>query len=245
MNFNMYELLTAKDRKRRLDNVLKYLSNSVLPSENNRIKYNTIFYFVKLYANKINFHLNEDTINDKFKDGAEPNPLGDFYSDFKIKADVKEKFKVSLACDPVIADVWNKDRLVESLDEIGSPEAPWVQHKTNHMFRLFLPMGITEVFNGNHSANSGIIKGDGEIVFDTREEQSALNGEIYDMSHLYKDYYYDSYYFRSKADKNFRMKGSFESGCIFEIGRLIHKNNISFISLLKFRDEAVENYYQL
>lgn len=61
------------------------------------------------------------------------------------------------------------------------------------------------------------------------------------MSHLYNDFYYDGYEYRSYTDKSFRMKGSFESGCIFEIGRLIHKNNISFLNVLEFRSKNKED----
>lgn len=40
------------------------------------------------------------------------------------------------------------------------------------MFRLYLPMGVTEVYNGNHSANSGILKGEGNLSFNVTDNSN-------------------------------------------------------------------------
>lgn len=231
-----------KERKRRLENILKFINDSVVPTEENWIKADTIFFFVKIYADKINCKLNDEVITSGgYIEDEKRFPLGEFYELNKKSVKTETDFTVSLARDPVITNIWNSDRLVSSLNDVATIENPWQQDKNKHAFRLFLPMGLTEVFNGNHSTNSGIITGTGKLQFVTSDSSSGYNGEVWDLSHLYNDYYYDGYEYRSRSNSKIHITGSFESGCIFEIGRIIHRNEISFLRVISSRNRLENN----
>ena len=223
MVFNGY-----RSRRERLSNIVRYVNEFALSKSVVQSNSRTVFYIIKLYTDKINISMNEQLMT-----GTEIDkhlyPLGDFYDMVKTEVKINHDFWISLARNPVLTKIWNKERLVENLSDVAEPDNPWKQDQNNHMFNIYLPMGITEIHNGNHSANSGIIKGEGAIKLVGNPSDDSPKTTIYDMSHLYDEYYYDGTYFRSKYDKHFKMKGTFESGCIFEIGRCIHEKGISFI----------------
>lgn len=231
-----------QERKERLEKILAYINDYIIHPDStlNDIRGDIIFNIVKIYTDKINFQLNEDTITGRRFEGERYYPLGDFFDDYSKPSAIKLEmpFKISIARDPVLTEIWNPRSHAEALSEVATPTNPWTQQE-DHWFSLYLPMGVTVVHNGNHSANCGIIKGEGELTFDF---EATGKSKIYDMSHLYKDYYYDGTDFRSKTDKFFRMSGSFESGCIFEIGRVIQKNRMkmSFLDTLKMRNKMIE-----
>lgn len=229
------EKVDRKERKERLEKILAYVNDYIIHPDFtlNRIRPEIIFYIVKIYADKINFHLNEDTITFERFFGEKYFPLGDFFEDYaKLSAiELEMPIKISLSRDPVLTEIWKAESHAKALNEVATPTNPWVQ-QDDHWFSLYLPMGVTVVYNGNHSANCGIIKGEGELIFDPA---NAARNQMYDMSHLYEDYYYDGTLFRRKSDRSFKMPGSFESGCIFELGRIIHENKLSFFSVLRNR----------
>lgn len=228
-----------QERQNRLKQVLSYINDYIIHPDStlNDIRGDIIFNIVKIYTDKINFQLNEDTITGKRFEGERYYPLGDFFEDYSKPSAIKLEmpFTISLARDPVLTEIWTPRSHAETLNNVATPTNPWMQQNGHH-FHLFLPMGVTVVYNGNHSANCEIIKGEGELTFDL---EATGKSKIYDMSHLYRDYYYDGTDFRSKTDIFFRVPGSFESGCIFEIGRVIHKNKIriSFLKTLKMRNK--------
>jgi len=223
MVFNEY-----RSRSDRLKNIIRYVNEFVLNKSVIQLNRKTVFYLIKLYTDKINIAMNEQLMVGT-KIDSHFYPLGDFYNAVKKEVAVNRDFCISLARNPVVTKIWDKERLVENLSRVAEPDNPWQQDKINHMYNIYLPMGVTEIHNGNHSSNSGIIKGEGELKVFVNPPIGFAHTTVYDMSDLYDEYYYDGTYFRSKLDKHFKMKGSFESGCIFEIGRCIQKKGISFI----------------
>lgn len=128
--------------------------------------------------------------------------------------------EISLKDDLVIPVAWNTSRFVDNLTRIGSDcDNPFLFKSFNHMSMLFLPIGVTIVHNGNHSILSGIIKREG-VIFPT---------EVIDLSTLYDSFMFDGTYYRDmKSNKIIRKVAYFELGVIYEIGRLLIKNNIAF-----------------
>ena len=221
-------LSAQRDNKKRLSDILRYIEDFIFAKEYTNFSHITVFYIVKIFTDRINTFLNEDTINGK-RNNNKYDPLGDFYNYNLRYVEPEKDFDISLARDPVITNIWNTDSLTKAFCTISEDNNSFVHQGLNHEFRIFLPMGVTEVYNGNHSVNSASLKGDGILHVYKKPRKGFIQAEICDMSHLYDEYYYDGTYFRSKYDKHFKMKGTFESGCIFEIGRCIHEKGISFI----------------
>lgn len=222
MVFNEY-----RSRRERLHNIVNFVNEFVLSKSVLQSNRRTVFYIIKLYADKINISMNEQLMSGMEID-EHLYPLGDFYDMVEKEVGINHDFWISLARNPVVTKIWDKERLVENLSNVAEPSNPWKQNQENHMLNIYLPMGVTEIHNGNHSANSGLIKREGKIKVIGNPSDDSTKTTIYDMSNLYDEYYYDGTYFRSKYDKHFKMKGTFESGCIFEIGRCIKEKGISF-----------------
>lgn len=54
---------------------------------------------------------------------------------------------------------WNKERFVNALLNIGQNVGNLFEYdKINHMATYIYPIGLTIVYNGNHSTLSGILK---------------------------------------------------------------------------------------
>ena len=56
-------------------------------------------------------------------------PLGDFYNAVKKEVAVNRDFCISLARNPVVTKIWDKERLVENLSRVAEPDNPWQQDK--------------------------------------------------------------------------------------------------------------------
>jgi len=127
---------------------------------------------------------------------------------------------LELKSDLIFPWPWNKDRIKDTLSFIGKGRKAgiWKEDTLNHSIVFWLPMGIGWVRGGNHSIANGIINGEGIIQ----------NYDAYDISEMYKYIYCDGEYFYKKKDnsKLFPVQ-SIEFACIFEIGRIMHENNIS------------------
>lgn len=134
--------------------------------------------------------------------------------------------QISNARDPIITKIWNSERIAGAVKNIGkgmmnkhfyksgiekSNDFKFIE--TNHMSQYFYPLGITLVYNGNHSIYSGMNKGEGHI--DVKE--------VYDMSYLYDEFYFDGTYINNLKTKE-KHKVYFEIGVLFEIGRLLLNN---------------------
>lgn len=214
----------------RLERLLDFASDCL---ENVHRK-ETLFYLVKIYADKLNICRNDELItypdeSSKFWGSKEKfDVFEDFFVANGKEVSFEHPFTISLTKNAVISNVRKKKSLYETLDEIGKPENPWVV-TTDHSYRLFLPFGVTEVYDGNHSANCGKIKGEGILTFPNKNNVS----EIFDISSLYGRYYFNGVDFCSYADKKDKVRTSFEIGCIYELGRIINDNGIQFLNYVQ------------
>lgn len=132
-----------------------------------------------------------------------------------------EKISISLKDNLVIPVAWDISRFVNTISEIGTDCGNQFKfQKLNHMSMLFMPVGVTIVHNGNHSILSGIIKREG-IIHPT---------EIVNLVPLYEKIKFDGKYYRDiESNEIIQEVNNFELGAIFEIGRLLIKNDISFL----------------
>lgn len=134
--------------------------------------------------------------------------------------EVKDERSVLLNRDLVLPWSWKTSRLVNCIAQIGEgrTEGPWRQDY-NHRVDLWLPMGIAWVSGGNHSISIGIIQGEGSITPES----------IYDISPVYDYVHCDgvNYYREDDGFKISPVKNA-EIAAIFEIGRLMKENSISY-----------------
>ncbi|WP_317956129.1 DUF6710 family protein [Staphylococcus sp. NWU MKU2] len=143
---------------------------------------------------------------------------------------------VSNARDPIITHIWNANRLSDAIRNIGEgmvdksfleigmrKENKFNYDNLNHKGEYIYPLGIINIYNGNHSISAGLNKSEGYIVID----------EVIDISYLYDIYEFDGKYLINKQT-NEKEEIYFEFGAIFEIGRLILDKKEVF-------SEAVQN----
>lgn len=130
---------------------------------------------------------------------------------------------ISNARDPILTKIWKKSSIVDTIKNIGNGmmnkhfynndverENVFEFDKVNHMAQYFYPLGITYVYNGNHSIFSGMNKGEGNIKVNT----------LFDVSYLYEYFYFDGIYLKNGKTQE-KHKIYFEIGVLFEIGRLL------------------------
>lgn len=122
------------------------------------------------------------------------------------------------ASNAILVCAWNKQRFVDALLNIGQNVGNSFEYdKTNHMATYIFPIGLTIVYNGNHSSLSGILKGEGTIQAN----------QTYDLVPTYDYMYFDGIYFRNKInDEKLYKVERFEIGALYEIGRLLAENGI-------------------
>lgn len=126
---------------------------------------------------------------------------------------------ISNARSPIITTIWNSERIIDNIKSIGdgiiidtyiTRENSFIEDSTNHRAIYLYPMGVTYVYNGNHSIFSGMNKGEGHFHVE----------KIIDMSELYSKYHFDGKYLINK-ETNEREEIFFEIGVLIEIGRLL------------------------
>ncbi len=145
-----------------------------------------------------------------------------YYSDCATIED-NEKIEISLKDNLVIPVAWNMSRFETTITAIGIDCGnPFEFQRLNHMSMLFLPIGVTIVHNGNHSILSGILKREG-VIHPT---------EIVNLASLYEKIRFDGTYYKDiESDQIIQVVKNFELGAIYEIGRLLIKNDITFLGL--------------
>lgn len=129
--------------------------------------------------------------------------------------------KINLSKDLVLPWPWRRERIRDCLLNIGEGRefGIWKQDYNNHFVDVWLPMGIAWVNGGNHSITVGIVQG-GELEPDYYS----------DISKVYKYVKCDGENFIDiNSGINLSKVKSPEFAAIFEIGRMMVDNNISFI----------------
>nr|WP_147325730.1 DUF6710 family protein [Clostridium indicum] len=140
-----------------------------------------------------------------------------FYNSVTIE---DKKISISLKDNLVIPVAWERNRFIDNLTGIGADCGnPFKFQELNYRLILFLPIGVTIVYNGNHSILSGIIKREG-IIYPT---------EMVNLAPLYEKIIFDGTYYRNIENNQAIQKvKDFELGAIYEIGRLLIKNGITY-----------------
>lgn len=140
-----------------------------------------------------------------------------FY-DIVEKLDIEKE--VDLSKDLVLPWPWSVERYVSTISRIGEGRdwGPWVEDR-NHDVYMWLPLGISWVGRGNHSISSGIIHGNGVIK----------HTKVYDISLIYNYIKCDGLnYIRIQDNTIISEVKDLNFAIIFEIGRIMVENNISF-----------------
>lgn len=142
-----------------------------------------------------------------------------FSCDNCLTLDENSTLSIDLKDNLVIPVAWNKDRFIDNLISIGSDcGKPFKFHSINHMGTVFLPIGVTIVYNGNHSILTGILKREGSI-----SPRQVIN-----LAFLYDRIKFDGMSYRDIKNNSLIQKVNyFELGAIFEIGRLLVQNNFN------------------
>lgn len=133
--------------------------------------------------------------------------------------EVKNNKEIYLSKDLILPSCWNRESLSWCFTNIGEGKPSGAFKQWHHTVKLWLPIGITWVSNGNHSIYTGIIQGEGII-----KPQST-----YDMSEVYDYVRCDGLnYIRIDNNSIITPVNNLEFAAIFEIGRLMKENSISF-----------------
>ena len=138
-----------------------------------------------------------------------------------VMREINTEKVISLNRDLVLPWSWKKSRLVTCIAQIGEgrPRGQWRQDYSNHYVDLWLPMGVAWVYGGNHSISAGIIQGKGKII----------PRYVYDISDVYDYVYCDGVnYFRKEDGSIISPVKNAEIAAIFEIGRIMTENSISY-----------------
>ena len=154
-----------------------------------------------------------------FKDFQPISPDNKTSADLLISKKVENKM-IRLETDPIIPVPWHKDRTLSAFTTIGSDlKNKWDYDPNNHYVTVYQPFGLAIVNGGNHSITAGILNAEGSIpINETRSFE-----KIYDYV------YFDGLNFIRKHDKKIISQPTFfESGLLFEIGRIMLEHNISY-----------------
>ncbi len=223
-------MLNKKSKKKQLDLLLDQAKMIIESSPVDRGRNHPIFIYVSSIVRKIMY-------SDIYKLNATYKEIIEIYlhnhdmqwmlysnsgeREYIDRHALQKPLQINLANNVVWPSPWKIDRFANAISRIGKDvENPFEFKDYNHFSFLMMPIGITFITNGNHSITSGVIKGEGTI----------LVNEIKDISYHCEKYYFDGEYMRRITDnKKIYKIEQFECGVLFEISKLIRKNNINFL----------------
>lgn len=142
--------------------------------------------------------------------------------DIRLSLGTINNKEINILKDTVITFPWNKKRIVDNFLDIGEDRkyGVWEYKNTNVSSVLIAPIGVVLILNGNHSTMVGIIQG-GNFKPD----------RCIDISIMYKYIETNGIRFKNIEDNSLIIESnSVEISALFEIGRLLVKNNISFLN---------------
>lgn len=218
MNFIIAKSLEKK-MQNKLDSVIS-ISNDIISSPDAS---DSTVHPIYRYINAIGSSVLSSLLIKLFT-GEEVDDVNTLHDDlyfFNNCIPLDKKVGISLKDNLVIPVAWDKDRFKNTLINIGSDcGVPFEFQCTNHMSTLFLPVGVTILYNGNHSVLCGILKREGIIY----------PNQVVNLTSEYENIRFDGMYYRDiKSNKIIQKVNKFELGAIFEIGRLLVKNNINYL----------------
>ena len=161
-----------KKKKERLNSVLKTTHNLIKKNDIKDVRKNPVYSLIRAMSN---YHL-YDIVRELYED-EEVTDVQSIYKDigeYLINSDKLNNSKsfelgesninIDLSKDAILVCAWNKERFVNALLNIGQNVGNLFEYdKINHMATYIYPIGLTIVYNGNHSTLSGILKGEGTI----------------------------------------------------------------------------------
>ena len=161
-----------KKKKERLNSVLKTTHNLIKKNDIKDVRKNPVYSLIRAMSN---YHL-YDIVRELYED-EEVTDVQSIYKDIgeylinSEKLNNSKSFElgesninIDLSKDAILVCAWNKQRFVDALLNIGQNVGNSFEYdKTNHMATYIFPIGLTIVYNGNHSSLSGILKGEGTI----------------------------------------------------------------------------------
>ena len=131
-----------------------------------------------------------------------------------------EQAPLPVCRDLLIPLPWIRKQLLDSLANIGEGRdwGPWRQDD-NHDIELWLPLGIAWARSGDHSLVPSLLDEGAEIT----------PTDVLDISGVYDYVFCDGRYYRRVEDKSIiaPVKCA-ETAILFEVGRLMVENSISF-----------------
>ena len=175
------------------------------------------------YKNEIPSQINKDVIIEKLffplHLSVTLGAQGKTFREASVKVQKFDK-DVCLGKDVVLPWPWKRERYIDTISNIGEGKKSenW-QQDIDHSLELWLPMGISWVCGGNHSIASGIIQGIGKVT----------PNYVYDIKKVYDYIKCDGRnYIRIEDDAILAPVRNLEFAAIFEIGRMMKDNNISY-----------------
>ena len=216
----------SRIRKEKLDSILSTTHELVKNSDIKDVRRSPAYSLVRAMTN---YHL-FDIVRELYEDENVTNvqsvfkDIGEYILNSRVLGNAesfdlgKSGIDIDLSKDAILVCAWNKKRFENALLTIGENVGNSFEFdKINHMATYIYPIGVTVVYNGNHSIVSGVLKGEGTIQAN----------QTYDLVPTYKYMYFDGVHFRCKDDGSILHKvGRFEIGALYEIGRIFAENGI-------------------
>ena len=155
-------LFCNEDRKKkeRLNSLLQTTRNLIKNNEIKDVRKNPVYSLIRAMSN---YHL-YDIVRELYED-EEVTDVQSIYKDigeYLINSNKLNNCKsfelgesninIDLSKDAILVCAWNKQRFVDALLNIGQNVGNSFEYdKTNHMATYIFPIGLTIVYNGNHS----------------------------------------------------------------------------------------------
>lgn len=216
----------SRIKREKLDSILSATNELVKNSDIKDVRRSPAYSLVRAMTN---YHL-FDIVRELYEDENVTNvqsvfkDIGEYILNSRVLGNAesfdlgKSGIDIDLSKDAILVCAWNKRRFENALLTIGENVGNSFEFdKINHMATYIYPIGVTIVYNGNHSIVSGILKGEGTIQAN----------QTYDLVPTYRYMYFDGVYFRCKDDGSILHKVErFEIGALYEIGRIFAENGI-------------------
>jgi hypothetical protein len=240
----------ATENGRRLGNVLRFAGTVIEFSKRRDLRdeygygeacdKNAVFALVKMFADKINADrmigmaggdLANDVSFEALVGVSVPRDISDAIYGLRA-AGPDLGLVLRLGKDPLITGAGSPERLLWRITVTGGDGgSPWLEDD-NHQTETWLPMGISFILEGRHSSEAGRLKGEGEISAGGGRDVCAGKVDrrrVMDASPLFGMIRFDGESWRRTGSGGFVVAAaSFEFGCVFEIGRLLAENGLSF-----------------
>lgn len=192
----------------------------------------TVYGFVKFLANSIQGQLitkclyndrNYFSIVSRLPRNILLDLSSNYYMDYNKTIDIKKT--------PVISCIWKNKSMVDcltSINRFSGEEFDGIKHSNNIFSFIVKPIGLVVVYGGNHSVNSAIVHGEGEITVKNMIDISPI---------LEKYRFTGKEYVSVKSGKtiyNRNLKNGsevvvYELGLMFEMSRVLKELGISLV----------------